>query len=272
MILKNRFFLLAFVAIFLASIAIAQRKTTSPPNDRLQGIASGKTIVIDLSYAINDHSPAWPGEEKPFEAHVVATPEKDGYFARTFSMAEHYETHLDAPAHFPPGKATVDRIPPENLFGPAVVIDVRDEVAKNPDYRLTATRVEKWEAQHGRVPTGAMVLLYTGWGSRWPDQALVRNMDAKGVMHFPGYSVEAAKLLIERGARALGTDTMSIDYGPSQNFEVHRIDLPAGLFNLENVASLDRLPESGTFLIVAPIKLEGGSGGAVRIFALLPQP
>ena len=116
-----------------------------------------------------------------------------------------------------------------------------------------------------------MVLLYTGWGSRWPDQARVRNMDAKGVMHFPGYSVEAAKLLIERGARALGIDTMSIDYGPSQNFEVHRIDLPAGLFNLENVASLDRLPESGAFLIVAPIKLEGGSGGAVRIFALLPQ-
>jgi kynurenine formamidase len=136
---------------------------------------------------------------------------------------------------------------------------------------LTVVRVEKWEAQHGRITPGSIVLLRTGWSSRWPDQTRYRNMDAKGVMHFPGYSVNAAKLLIERGAVGLGTDTLSIDYGASKDFEVHRVDLPAGLYNLENLANMDYVPEAGAFLIAAPMKLEGGSGGPVRVFAVLPE-
>jgi kynurenine formamidase len=106
---------------------------------------------------------------------------------------------------------------------------------------------------------------------RWPDQTRYRNMDASGVMHFPGFSVEAVKLLMERGAVGIGIDTLSVDYGASKDFEVHRLDLPAGLYNLENLANLDKLPEAGAFLIAAPIKLEGGSGGACRVFAVLPQ-
>lgn len=242
-------------------------------NSFLQGlekISSGQTRVVDLSYAISGKLPTWPGDEHAFEAKVVATPEKDGYFARSFWMLEHFGTHMDAPAHFPPGKLTLDQIPVTHFFGPAVVIDVRDEAAKDADYRLTSARVEKWEAAHGRIPLGAIVLLRTGWSSRWPDQTRYRNSDANGVMHFPGYSVEAVKLLVARGAVGLGIDTLSVDYGPSKEFEVHHVDLPAGLFNLENVANEDQLPESGAFVIAAPIKLEGGSGGAVRIFAVLP--
>jgi kynurenine formamidase len=95
-------------------------------------------------------------------------------------------------------------------------------------------------------------------------------MDASKVMHFPGYSVESAKLLIERGAVGLGIDTLSVDYGASKNYEVHRVDLPAGLYNLENLAHTEELPEAGAFIIAAPIKLEGGSGGPCRVFAVLP--
>jgi kynurenine formamidase len=236
----------------------------------LAKIPSGQARVVDMTYAISDKLPTWPGDEHAFEAKTVATPEKDGYFARSFWMLEHFGTHMDAPAHFPPGKATLDKIPVAHFFGPAVVIDVREEAAKNADYQLTLEPIQKWEATHGRIPAGAIALLRTGWASRWPDQARYRNMDSGGVMHFPGYSVEAAKLLMSRGVVGLGIDTASIDYGPSKNFEVHHVDLPAGLFNLENVANLDQLPESGAFLIAAPIKLEGGSGGPVRIFAILP--
>jgi kynurenine formamidase len=243
---------------------------TTGVTQELSKISSGQTRVVDMTYAISDKLPTWPGDEHAFEAKVVATPEKDGYFARSFWMLEHFGTHMDAPAHFPPGKLTLDQIPVTHFFGPAVVIDVRDEVAKDADYRLTSARAEKWEAAHGRIPRGAIVLLRTGWSSRWPDQARYRNSDANGVMHFPGYSVEAAKLLVARGAVGLGIDTLSVDYGPSKEFEVHHADLPAGLFNLENVANEDQLPESGAFVIAAPIKLEGGSGGAVRIFAILP--
>jgi kynurenine formamidase len=275
------YLVMALASIFLA-LAIARLRASPSAEEQkkheraesqeawLRGISDGSTRVVDMTYAINDKLPAWPGDDRTFEAKVVATPQKDGYFARSFWTLEHYGTHLDAPAHFPPGKEYLDQIPVAHFFGPAVVIDVRDEVSKDPDYRLRVMRVEKWEALHGKVPTGAIVLLRTGWSSRWPDRARYRNTDANGVMHFPGYSVEAAKLLIERGAVGLGIDTLSIDYGPSKDFEVHRTGLPAGLYNLENLANLDQLPDAGAFLIVAPIKLEGGSGGPVRVFALLP--
>jgi kynurenine formamidase len=272
-------FTLTLAVVFLAGLILhstvprtfaVQKKTVTPRDGWLEGIPAGKTSVVDMTYAINGKLPAWPGDDKTFEAQIIATPEKDGYFARSFWTLEHYGTHMDAPAHFPGGKLTLDQIPAALFFGPAVVIDVREEVSKDPDYRLSTARVEKWEATHGRIPSGAIVMMRTGWASRWPDQARYRNMDESKVMHFPGFSVESAKLLIARGAVGLGIDTLSIDYGGSKDFEVHHVDLPAGLYNLENLANLDRLPESGAFLIAAPIKLEGGSGGPVRVFAILP--
>ncbi len=185
-------------------------------------------------------------------------------------MLEHYGTHMDAPIHFPPGKESVDQIPPERLFGPAVVIEVRAEGEKDPDYRLPAERIERWEKAHGRIPAGAIVLLRTGWASRWPDPGRYRNLDAEGVMHFPGFSAEAVKMLLARKVSGLGSDTMSVEYGASKDFSLHKLSLGAGLYHLENLADLSALPEAGAFLVVAPIKLEGGSGGPCRVFAILP--
>jgi kynurenine formamidase len=243
---------------------------SSRQNSMLEGIPSEKTRVIDLSYAISDKLVPWPGDEKFFEAKVNATIEKNGYFTRSFWMLEHYGTHLDAPAHFPPGKATVDQIPARRLMGPGVVLDVRAEASRDADFQLPAASVEEWEKRHGRIPEGAIVLLRTGWASRWPDAQRYRNQDAQGKMHFPGFSARAAKLLIERKVSGLGCDTLSIDYGASGDFAVHHLALGAGLYHLENLADMSALPESGAFLIAAPIKLEGGSGGPVRVFAILP--
>jgi kynurenine formamidase len=234
----------------------------------LSGIAGGRTRVVDLSYAINDKLVPWPGDEKWFEAKVNATVEKNGYFTRSFWMLEHYGTHLDAPIHFPPGKTTVDQIPAKQFFGPAVVLDVSAESAKDADYQAPAKRVEQWEAKHGRITEGSIVLLRTGWASRWPDAGKYRNQDAQGKMHFPGFSVEAAKLLVARKVSGIGCDTLSTDYGASEDFAVHHLALGAGLYQLENLANLPDVPEAGAFLIVAPIKLAGGSGGAVRVFAI----
>ena len=236
----------------------------------LDHIPSGKMRVIDLTYAINDKLVPWPGDEKWFEARANATVEKDGFFTRSFWMLEHYGTHLDAPAHFPPGTTTVDQIPVKQLFGPAVVFDVREQGAKDADFQLGVREVEGWENRYGRIPAGAIALLRTGWAARWPDAQSYRNQDAQGKMHFPGFSAEAAQLLIERKVSGLGCDTMSVEYGASEDFTVHRLTLGAGLYHLENLADLAALPETGASLIVAPIKLEGGSGGPVRVFAMLP--
>ncbi|HXJ03653.1 MAG TPA: cyclase family protein [Candidatus Acidoferrum sp.] len=235
-----------------------------------EGILSGKTRVLDLAYAISDKLVPWPGDERWFEAKLNASVEKDGFYTRSFWMLEHYGTHLDAPIHFPPGKTPVDQIPVSQLFGMVAVLDVRAEGAADADYQLPVTRINEWENRLGLIPPGTIVLLRTGWASRWPDALSYRNEDASGRMHFPGFSVEAVKRLIERRVSGIGCDTMSVDFGASADFAVHRLALGAGLYHLENLSDLSELPEKGAFLLVAPIKLEGGSGGPVRVFALLP--
>jgi kynurenine formamidase len=235
-----------------------------------EGIFSGKTRVVDLAYAINDRLVPWPGDTRWFEANVNASVERDGYFTRSFWMLEHYGTHLDAPIHFPPGKTPVDQIPSRQFFGTAVVLDVEAEGAADADYQLPAARVDDWEKRHGQISAGAIVLLRTGWASRWPDARRYRNEDEQGRMHFPGFSTEAVERLIERRVSGIGCDTMSVDCGASQEFRVHHLALGAGLYHLENLSDLSELPEKGASLVVAPIKLEGGSGGPVRVFALLP--
>jgi len=261
-------FLFLLAAGFFTMTTFAQNNGQAPA---LEGIASGKTRVLDLSYAISDKMVPWPGDAKAFEAKRNATVEKNGYFTRSFWMLEHYGTHLDAPAHFPPGTTTVDQIAAEKFFGPAVVLDVRKEAERDPDYQLSAKKIEEWEGKHGKIPGGAIVVLRTGWSSRWPDVTRYRNQDSGGKMHFPGFSVEAAKVLLERKVSGLGCDTLSIDPGNSGDFPVHHLVLGAGVYQLENLADLSGLPEAGAYLVAAPIKLEGGSGGAVRVFGLVGQ-
>jgi kynurenine formamidase len=260
-------FLLLLIA---GGVMTAQRRRTPARDELFEAIASGRRRVVDLTYALNENLPKWPGDRRGFEARENGNLQRDGYFTRHIWMLEHYGTHLDAPAHFVAGQPTVDQIPPQRLFGPAVVIDVTENARDEASYRLLPRRIERWEREHGRIPQGAIVLLRTGWAKRWPDEERYRNMGQGGNMRFPGYSVEAVKILIERGVVALGIDTLSVDYGRSKEFEVHKLSHGAGLYHLENLADLSALPETGAHLVVAPIKLEGGSGGAVRVFAVLP--
>ena len=255
---------------FLAAMSLLGQN--APHDELLANISSGGTQVIDLTYAINDKLVPWPGDSKFFEAKDNATVAKNGIFTRSFWMLEHYGTHLDAPIHFPPGTIPVDKIAVKQFFGPAVVIDVQDESAKNADFLVDAAHVNAWEKHHGVISAGSIVLLRTGWASRWPDAKRYRNQDAGGKMHFPGFSAEAVKLLLDRKVSGIGCDTLSVDYGASSDYPVHHLGLGAGIYNLENLADLSKLPETGAFLIVAPIKLEGGSGGPVRVFALLSKP
>jgi len=248
----------------------AMQTTIAQLAERVAGVWRGTHRVIDLTYSLAPDTPAYPGEP-PLAAEVAHTYDKDGYFDRRFCTAEHYGTHMDAPAHFTPGQLTLDAIPVRQFFAPAVVVDVSAKVAQDADYRLTRADLVAWEEAHEQIPVGAVVIARTGWGARWNDPARYLNADANGTLHFPGFSVEATRFLVEeRRIAGLGIDTLSMDYGPSTQFEVHRITFPHGLYMLENLANLELLPEKGAFLVVAPIKLAGGSGGPTRVYALLP--
>jgi kynurenine formamidase len=243
------------------------------PSGLMEGVADGFTRVIDLTHALNAQNPHWPGPGyEPFQYTIFATLEKDKVLSGRFTMAEHTGTHLDAPNHFTAGQISVDKIPLEQLIVPAVVMDVRAQSSENPDYQLSADDVGAWEKAHGRIPQNSLVFMYTGWDSRWTDFAKYKNADSSGGLHFPGFSPDAARALVEeRNVAGLGIDTLSVDYCMSKDFAVHHIGHGKGKYHLENVANLGELPAAGATLIVAPIKIENGTGGPARIFALVGQ-
>jgi len=208
--------------------------------------------VVDLTHAMDAHALAY----KPAGKSVVS-PDLLG-------------TRIDAPARFARGLWTVDQIPTERLIAPLVVLDVRANTANHPDYQISVEDIAKWEQTHSQIPLGSVVMARTGWDSRWKSLKDYRNADLKGTMHFPGYSQNAVKFLIEgRNALGLGIDTLSTDYGPSKDFPVRQYTLAHSVYQLENVANLDRAPASGGMVVVAPTKLESGSDGLVRILALV---
>jgi kynurenine formamidase len=242
--------------LFLAGCqsACMRSQAESAPAGLLEGIASGRTRVVDLSHALNSKTPYWPGEgNRPFKYEYFTSLEKDHVLEGHFSIDEHTGTHFDAPNHFVTGQLSVDKIPAARMFVPVIVIDVRSKTSGNADYFLTTAGVDNWVKAHGRVPSNAMVMMYTGWETRWKDFARYKNADRKGVLHFPGFSPEAAKfLVVQRNIAGLGIDALSIDYGKSEDFPSHLISHGSGKFNLENVANLGDLPPVGAFLIVAP--------------------
>ena len=231
-----------------------------------------QTRVVDLTHTLGPKSPDWEGTEKrPFEARDLATFAKDGYFTRWISMQEHFSTHIDAPAHFAKNGWTVDHIPADHLVAPLVVIDISKQSAANPDYALSVADVTAWEKSRGTIPKGAVVEAYTGWTTRWDSMKAYRNADAKGTMHFPGYSVAAVQFLVEkRGVYGLGIDTLSVDVGMSGDYPVHQYTSKHNVYHLENSTNLDKVPAKGARVVVGAANLEGGSGGPVRIIALLP--
>ena len=235
----------------------------------LEKVLSGRGTLIDLTYPLSERAQVWPGG-MPFKKELVVDYDK-GYRLYNFTMAENVGTHVDAPAHFIKGQLSIDQLPLSVLMGRAVVIHVIKKVAEDPDYRLTQDDLKRWEKTHGRIPRGGIVLMNTGWGTRWADTQKYRNMDKNGIMHFPGFSESAAKFLIhQREINGIGIDTLSLDYGPSKDFAVHQIMLRANKYQIENLANLDKLPASGAIAFVMPIKVEGGSQAEARVFALSP--
>ena len=232
--------------------------------------------LLDLTYPFDDTTQVWPSNP-PFHRDSTergGTATEAWYATGQVALSEHAGTHMDAPIHFAQGQAGIDGIPVEQLMGPAVVIDVRAAASADRDYRLSMNDIRRWEASHGTIPAGAIVMMLTGWGAYWNDRERYfgsATPDRATTLHFPGFSQEAAELLVkERHISGIGIDTASIDYGPSQDFVVHRIVNAAGLYGLENVAGLAEVPASGARLVALPMKIAGGTGAPVRIIALLP--
>jgi kynurenine formamidase len=233
---------------------------------------------VDLSYPFDSTTIYWPTAQ-PFRLEVVAAQRTAAgfyYAANTIATAEHGGTHLDAPVHFGEGKQTADQIPVERLTGPALVIDTRGLEAADRDYLINVADLDAWERARGAIPAGAIVLFRTGRGRLWPDRLRYLGTSRTGPaavaeLHFPGLHPDAARFLVERRVDAVGIDTPSIDYGQSSTFDAHQVFAAANVPIFENVAQLDSLPPVGAFVIALPMKIGGGSGGPLRIVAVIPE-
>lgn len=232
--------------------------------------------LIDLSHPYGSQTLYWPTSPSRFQKTILSYGETEGgYFYSAFSICtpEHGGTHLDAPLHFAADGLPTDKVPLENLIAPAVVIDVTRKAAADRDYLLSADDVRAFEEQHGRINSGAIVLLRTGWSQYWPDAKAYLGDDTPGDasnLVFPSFGEDAARLLVEeRKIAILGVDTASTDFGQSQDFVVHRIAAARNVSNLENLTNLDKLPPTDSLVMALPMKIEGGSGGPVRVVALV---
>ncbi|MGI9202407.1 MAG: cyclase family protein [Woeseiaceae bacterium] len=234
--------------------------------------------VIDLSHAYGESTLYWPTSPTTFRKDVLAYGDTDqGYFYSAYSVCtpEHGGTHIDAPVHFAKEGLSTDELPLENLIAPAVVIDVSAKAAADPTYRLSVADVNRFESSYGEIPAGTIVLMRTDWSTRWPDAMRYLGDDTPGDasnLKFPGFGAAATRLLVEeRAVGMLGIDTASVDYGPSQDFIAHQIGAAQGIPNLENLTNLAALPATGSIIMALPMKIQGGSGGPVRVVALVPR-
>jgi len=264
------------LAFLLCMVGCSESRSEPPLPSTLVDLASAR--LVDLSHGYDENTLYWPTSPTSFEMEELAYgPTDAGYFysAYSFCTPEHGGTHLDAPIHFSENGRTTGEIPVRQLIAPGVILDISEAAATDPDALLDLATIEDWESRNGPVPEGAIVLLRSGWASYWGDAMRYLGDDTPGdasQLHFPGYGADAARYLVEeRRVGALGVDSASIDHGPSTGFPVHRIAGGAGVASLENVASLDGLPERGFWVIALPVKIAKGSGGPVRIVAVLPE-
>lgn len=235
--------------------------------------------IVDLTHSFGSDTIMWPTEQdfKLIVQHAEHTERGYYYSSNRIEMPEHGGTHIDAPIHFSEGKQTLDQIPIDRMVGPAVRIDITEPCAHDRDYRVGISDFERWEAQYDRIPTGSIVLLDVGYAKFWPNRKAYLGTELRGpegvrALHFPGLHPEAAAWLVrERQVKAVGIDTASIDNGQSTAFETHVALLSHNVPVFENLVNLQNLPEKGFDVIALPMKIAGGTGGPLRIIAVIPS-
>jgi kynurenine formamidase len=268
------------VLVILAWAALTRSgpKADTPSLAEIYEILRGKQFV-DLTHAFEPGVPHWPGfpDEKRatlywYEKGVGSM--GAGFYAQRFSHVGQWGTHVDPPAHFVKGLRTVDQIGVKEMIVPLVVFDLHEKVAQNPDYTITLDDVKAWEARYGPVPEGAFAAMRTDWSKRWPDAAAMRNADAQGVAHYPGWSMKVLKYLYEtRKITASGHETTDTDSGLATSEDDYTLEtyvLSTNHYQIELLANLDKVPESGALVVAAFPKPKGGSGFPARVFAILP--
>lgn len=233
---------------------------------------------IDLTHAFEPVQPVWPGfgpasfaptrAGKTIPGYVesgqVYTIEEHGFHASAYILpSDQYGTQLDPPAHWNPVGATISDLPPTFAIRPLVVIQVQEQTAEDPGYFASVDDVKAWEAKHGRIPAGSVVMFRTDWYKKWGD---LERFTRKP---FPSVGLETLKFLhLERKILFHGhepLDTDSTDKLVGEAWLMHH-----NFAQAEGVANLDKVPPAGALVAIGYAKPKGGTGGYARYIAIAP--
>ncbi|MBT1191582.1 cyclase family protein [Rhodococcoides kroppenstedtii] len=255
---------------------------TTTLDSLLTDLASGAVHVVDLTAPLSPSTPVLQlpapfANTIPLSLEPVSNFDDDGpgWGWNNIHTGEHTGTHVDAPAHWATGRDghTVDTIPPGRLVGPAVVLDFRDEVSRDPDFLLEPAHLDAHVAEHGPLPDGAWLVFRTGWSARNHDADAFLNADDSGP-HTPGVSVAGAEWLAASSITGFAVETVGVDAGQAGGmdpmFPVHYHLLGADKYGLTQLQNLDRLPATGAVLVVSPLPIVGGTGSPARVLAFVP--
>jgi kynurenine formamidase len=248
----------------------------------LEGLASGTVSVVDLTQPLSEQTPVLQlpppfANTPPLSRRTLSHYDEAGpaWAWDVLELGEHTGTHFDAPIHWISGRDGEDvaSVPPAKLVAPAVVIDRSAEVADDPGYLLTVAEIERFEAEHGEIAPGSWVLFRSGWDARAQDAGAFLNVGPEGPVT-PGPDVEAARWLgTERGIVGFGVETVGTDAGAAGGFDppfpAHAFLMGNGRYGLTQLANLAQRPPTGALLIVAPLKLVGGTGSPARVLAIV---
>jgi kynurenine formamidase len=224
--------------------------------------------VVDLSHDISEKTVTWRGETG-FSREIQVDYDSEGYRSLIYTFGACVGTHMDAPAHFDKGGTSLADIPLNNLIIPCCCIDVSSKSSDN--FLISSKDIDNFEKKYGEIPPKSIVFGYTGWDDRWDDHKAYRNEDSDKKMHFPGFSLESAKLLLKRDVVGIGIDTLSPDGSENNGFDVHNLLLKSGKYFIENLTNLKKVPPKGSYVIALPLKIVEGTEIAVRVIALIPD-
>jgi kynurenine formamidase len=272
--LSRRDFFKATAALMAGALIPAPALNTAAGDgktlDLAEVMAKPFKRAVDLTHVITEDFPTYFGTPN-LDIETLFSFDPNGFQMYRWRLVEHTGTHMDAPFHFSPTGMSADQIPLSMLIVPLVVVDIREKAEENPDAQLTVEDLRRWERRHGRIPKNACVAMNSGWAEK-VNTPEFRNADANGVLHFPGFHIEAAQFLLEeRKVNGIAVDTLSLDYGPSPDFAVHYLWLPSDRWGMEAVANLNELPPRGTTLIVGGPTVIGATGGPSRLIALVSR-
>ena len=212
--------------------------------------------LLDLTLTVSENIPTFPGSPQPSFVQDKNI-KNDGYNSELLFLSSHTGTHLDASYHFQEKGEKIHEISLKRLVSSAILVKSR----KKRDQSITKTDIQKFEKNHGKIPSGSTVIFWTGW------QKMIKNTSY--FIRNPGLSTAAAKYLVSKKINLVGTDSPSIDLGKDKRFPAHHIFSKNNILIVENLANLEKIRASKFHFVVLPLKLKGATGSPVRAIAFV---